>query len=172
MFGTVKPNSSRADQAKQDRPGAVVIGANYRALAVVRSLGRHGIPVWVLRQEDELLATTSRYALHTLAWPTGDESKGIDFLIELGATYGLKDWMLLPTGDESTALVARHHTVLGQQFQLTLLPWHVLRWVHDKRLLYRLAQRLAIDYPWTFYPHTCADLAELDCPFPIILKPA
>jgi predicted ATP-grasp superfamily ATP-dependent carboligase len=28
--------------------GAVIMDADYRALAVVRSLGRHGIPVWVL----------------------------------------------------------------------------------------------------------------------------
>jgi predicted ATP-grasp superfamily ATP-dependent carboligase len=150
----------------------VVIGANYRALGVVRSLGRHGIPVWVLRQEDELLATLSRYTLHHLAWPTGDESQGIDFLTELGAKYGLQGWVLLPTGDENTALVARHHEGLGKQFQLSTLPWNVLCWVHDKRLLYRLAQCLAIDCPWTFYPNTCADLAALDCPFPVILKPA
>jgi predicted ATP-grasp superfamily ATP-dependent carboligase len=92
--------------------------------------------------------------------------------MDLGAKYGLKGWMLFPTGDESTALVARHHTLLGKHFRLTTLPWDVLRWVHDKRLLYRLAQRLVIDCPWTFYPYTCADLATLDCPFPVILKPA
>jgi D-aspartate ligase len=172
MSSTVAPNPDRVYQARHNWPGAVVIGANYRALGVVRSLGRHGIPVWVLRQEDELLATLSRYTLHNLAWPAGDDSKGIDFLIELGAKYGLKGWLLFPTGDENTALVARHHEWLGEQFQLTTLPWNVLCWVHDKRLLYRLAQRLAIDYPWTFCPHTCADLTALDCPFPVILKPA
>src|ERR687886_653112 len=103
MSSTVAPQPHRAYRVRYDCPGAVVIGANYRALGVVRSLGRHGIPVWVLRQEDELL----------------------------------------PTGDENTALVARHHEGLGKQFQLSTLPWNVLCWVHDKRLLYRLAQCLA-----------------------------
>src|SRR5215831_11416549 len=119
MSGTIESLLSRAGQARQDGPGAVVIGANYRALGVVRSLGRHGIPVWVLSQKDELLATTSRYTLHHLAWPTGDDSKGADFLMELGAKYGLKGWMLFPTDDQSTALVARHHAWLGMQFRLT-----------------------------------------------------
>jgi len=81
---------------------------------LISVLGRHGIPVWVLKQEDELLAIMSRYTLHHLAWPTGDDSTGIDFLMDLGAKYGLKGWMLFPTGDESTALVARHHTLLVQ----------------------------------------------------------
>ncbi len=41
--------------------GALVIGGDYRGLGVVRSLGRHGIPVWVLKDEHGL-AASSRYA--------------------------------------------------------------------------------------------------------------
>src|SRR5947209_625203 len=35
-------------QRLAERAGAVVIGGDYRGLGIVRSLGRHGIPVWVL----------------------------------------------------------------------------------------------------------------------------
>ena len=31
--------------------GALILGSDYKALGIVRSLGRHGIPVWVLRDE-------------------------------------------------------------------------------------------------------------------------
>ena len=50
------------------QPGAVVLGSDYKALGVVRSLGRHGIPVWLVR-DDHALANASRYTRRSLAWP-------------------------------------------------------------------------------------------------------
>ena len=37
--------------------GALVLGADYRALGVVRSLGRRGVPVWVIRDGGDAVAT-------------------------------------------------------------------------------------------------------------------
>lgn len=55
------------------RPGgALVIGGDYRGLGVVRSLGRRGIPVWVLTDEHKI-AATSRYAQRSFAWPATDQ---------------------------------------------------------------------------------------------------
>src|SRR5439155_12687017 len=92
--------------------GAIVIGGDYRGLGVVRSLGRRGIPVWVLTDE-HLIAGTSRYARRRLAWPAGDESSQVDYLLDL-ADHGLDGWMLFPTGDTTAALIARHHATLAQ----------------------------------------------------------
>src|SRR5437773_7841458 len=36
--------------------GALIMGADYRGLGVVRSLGRRGIPVWVIKQGGHLVA--------------------------------------------------------------------------------------------------------------------
>ena len=32
----------------KDKPGAIVLGGNFVGLGIVRSLGAHGIPVWVI----------------------------------------------------------------------------------------------------------------------------
>src|SRR5438034_1378021 len=48
--------------------GAIVIGGDYGALGVVRSLGRRGIPVWVLTNEHRV-ATASRYVRFDADWP-------------------------------------------------------------------------------------------------------
>src|SRR5437667_10758489 len=93
--------------------GAVVMGADYRGLGVVRSLGRHGIPAWVLKQAGHLLATKSRYACRSISWPAGDDRRQVDFLLDLAVKYGLKGWLLFPTGEETAALVAGHHGCLG-----------------------------------------------------------
>jgi len=153
-------------------PGALVMGGDYRGLGIARSLGRRGIPVWVLYEDGQLLATFSRYARRSLPWQPGDEAARVAFLMNLASKYGLDRWVLFPTGDETAALVARHHTELMERFRVTIPPWDTLQWAYDKRLTYRLADELDVSYPWTFYPTSRNDLAEADCSFPVILKPA
>jgi len=152
--------------------GALVTGADYRGLGVVRSLGRHGIPVWVLKQPDHPLAAASRYSQCSLSWPAGDERSRVDFLVNLADKQGLRGWLLLPTDDEVVGLVARHHGLLAKHFLLTTPPWEELKWACDKRLLDKAAAALDIDRPWTFHPRNREDLAGLDCSFPVIIKPA
>src|SRR5881628_3104342 len=88
--------------------GAVVMGGDYRGLGIVRSLGRRGIPVWVLHEGGQRLATLSRYARRSLPWRPGDEAERVRFLLDLAAKHAPERWVLIPTGDESAALVARH----------------------------------------------------------------
>jgi len=146
--------------------------ADYRGLAIVRSLGRQGIPVWVLGHGDQLLATLSRYNNRTLSWPSEDQEEKLNFLIRLAERNGIRDWVLFPTGDEGAALVARHHQTLAQYFQLTTPPWDELRWLYDKRLAYRLADRVGVARPWTMYPANQDELAGSKLLYPVILKPA
>ncbi len=152
-----------------DRPGALVIGGNQMALGVVRSLGRSGIPVWVLA-DDHLVAATSRYTRRTLKWPARQEDQ-LQLLLDLPEDL-VHGWVLFPTGDEDVELVSRHHFLLSKRFRITTAPWETVRWAHDKRLTYHLAERLGIDHPWTRYPADREEVSTLDCTFPAILKPA
>jgi len=148
------------------------MGGDYRGLGVVRSLGRRGIPVWVLHEDGQLLATLSRYARRRLAWRPGDDAERVGFLLDAASKHNLKRWVLIPTGDENAALVARHHTELSERYQLTTPPWDILRWAYDKRLTYQLADELQVGHPWTLCPRSRSELAEANCSFPVILKPA
>ena len=165
--------ASRAlEEVPRQGLGAIVMGADYRGLGVVRSLGRRGVPVWVLTAGGQLLAATSRYARRRLRWPAGDDRKRIDFLLELAAKHNLKGWALFATDDYSVALLAHHHDLLAARFRLAVPPWNVLGWVCDKRLMHQLADRVAVDQPWTRCPRNREDMAQIACPFPVILKPA
>lgn len=148
------------------------MGADYRALGVVRSLGRRGIPVWVIKQGGHLVATTSRYVRRMVPWPEGNDREKVRFLKELCARHHLGGWMLFPTDDYTVGLVANNHKELGIGYRLTVPPWERLRWACDKRLLHQLAERLGIHQPWTACPSSPERLKEIDCPFPVILKPA
>ena len=153
-------------------PGAVLLGADYRALGAVRSLGRRGIDVVVLREPEEPLAALSRYASRGISWPAGDDATRIAFLLELADREGLAGWALIPSADTTAALVARHHDVLAEHFVLTSPAWPVLSWAYDKRLTYELAERLDIAAPRTARPRSAAEAAAVDVGFPAILKPA
>jgi predicted ATP-grasp superfamily ATP-dependent carboligase len=154
-----------------DAIGAIVIGGDYRGLGAVRSLGRHGVPVWVMRDE-HALAATSRYAVGSSSWPAAGDAEQVDSLLDLARRQGLDGWMLLPTGDETAALVARHQDALERRFRIPSSPWNVLQWAYDKRLTYRLAECLGLNVPWTHYPSSPDDVATLECHYPVILKPA
>ena len=157
---------------KTGEPGAVVIGSDYKCLGVVRSLGRQGIRVWVLR-DDHALATWSRYAERSLPWPASGEGEQVSYLLTLARRYALGGWALFPGDDETAALLARNSDRLGETYRVSVLtPWARLRSAYDKRLTYRLAAEVGVDHPRTRYPGGREDVLAYDGGFPAILKPA
>jgi D-aspartate ligase len=151
--------------------GALVLGADYRALGVVRSLGRRGVPVWVIRDGDDVLAARSRYAQRCLDRPPGDPGDRLAHLLG-PATAGAEGFALIPSSDEAAAFAARHHDALSERFAVTVPPWATMRFAYDKRLTYPLAASLGLATPWTAYPRDRADLAAREIRYPVVLKPA
>jgi D-aspartate ligase len=152
--------------------GAIVIGADYRGLAVVRSLGRRGIPVWVLRDGDDTLARASRYTTRHLDLPAGDDATQAAFLVGLADQHGLAGWTLFPTSNRTTRMVATNRDRLAEHYTLTTPAWSVVAVAYDKRDTIRLAATLGIDQPRTWYATTGAQAAALDVRYPVCVKPA
>src|SRR5262249_8196788 len=96
----------------------------------------------------------------------------LDFLLALATREGINGWALFPTSDEAVTLISRHHQLLRHYYRLTTPPWDRLQWGCDKRLLSKLARTVGVDQPWTFCPQNHEELAAVECPFPVILKPA
>jgi D-aspartate ligase len=152
------------------KPGALVLGGAHGSLAVARSLGRQGIPVWFVTS-DTLIPQFSRYVARTLSWPGAEDAGAFDALVELGRHHQLNGWVLFPGGDQEARLVSRHHAELSSFYRVVTPPWDVMRWAADKRLTNERAQSLGIDFPWSHYPNGRADVEHLQCSFPLILKP-
>lgn len=153
-------------------PGAVVLGSDFKALGVARSLGRRGVPIIVVDNTPRS-AWYSRYVMRRLPWSGAMEGEGFrDFLLEAAREYALDGWILFPMQDEAVEFVARHHDALAATYQLATQGWDVLRWACDKRLTHRLAAEAGVPYPRTWYPAAAADLERLDIAYPVIVKPA
>jgi D-aspartate ligase len=152
-------------------PGAIVAGASYRALAVVRSLGRHDVPVWVLQTDEHSLAARSRFALGVSRWPRGGDAERRDELLQIVARHKLSGWALIATDDEDAATIARLHLVLGEHLLVTVPPWNVFEAAYDKRAMHRLAGALNLAQPVTLFVQSADDLTHVDR-FPVVIKPA
>lgn len=153
-------------------PGALVIGGDYKSLGIVRSLGRHGIPVWVLTDE-HVLAGWSRYCQRAIPWPAGSEAEQVARLLAIARDGAIDGWTLFPGGEEAAALIARNRDTLAEHYRLSILvDWTTLQKAYDKRLTHRLADDVGVDHALTRYPQGRDDVAAYDGPFPAILKPA
>jgi predicted ATP-grasp superfamily ATP-dependent carboligase len=152
--------------------GGVVIGGDYQGLGIARSLGRHGIPVCVVDDETSI-ARVSRFVrdvvrVHDLR----SEASLLDALEVARRKLGLAGWVLYPTREENVAAVAANRDALLRDFRVPTPGLGAIRHVWDKRETYRLAERLSIPIPRTWFPQTERDLTVIDADGPFAVKPA
>lgn len=150
----------------------MVLGSDFKALGVVRSLGRRGIPSVVIDHVPRS-AWYSRYVTRHLKWPGPMEGEAfLGFLLQIAKDYHLEHWVLFALQDEVVELVARNHATLSQVYQLVPPPWEVVQWANDKRFTYQMADEQGVPYPKTWYPASAAELERLPITYPVIIKPA
>jgi predicted ATP-grasp superfamily ATP-dependent carboligase len=112
------------------RKGALILGGAHGSLEIARSLGRRGIPVWLIT-DDNPLATLSRYVERSVSWQGPRSSDAAAYLVDLAARHDLGGWVLFAGGDAEVRFVAENHAALGAVFTLTTPIWDVVRWAYD-----------------------------------------
>jgi D-aspartate ligase len=168
------PSPSESLDKGNDKPnvGAVVIGGDYQGLGIVRSLGRHNVPVCVIDDEHSI-SRFSKYATHAVKVPNlRDEQRTIDTLLEIGGRLNLEGWVLFPTRDETVAALSRQKTKLSQFFRVPTPAWQTIRWTWDKLNTRLLAKDLDIPTPRTWQSGDVEGFRKLDIEFPVAIKPA
>jgi D-aspartate ligase len=161
-----------AESLNGSTPGAIVIGGDYQGLGIVRSLGRHGVPICVIDDEHSI-SRYSRYVKHSAHVPdlrNGDAI--IQELLAIGARLNLKGWVLFPTRDEVVAAISRNRARLTSWFRVPTPCWETIHWVWDKRNTCEIARKLQIPIPETWTPLTVEQLGQITTPFPLAVKPA
>jgi D-aspartate ligase len=152
--------------------GAVVIGGDHPGLGIARSLGRRGVPVYVL-EDQHSISSFSKYAKRVIrVKDLRDEQKTVDTVLEVGQRFGLKDWVLFPTRDETVAAFSRHRARLAEFFRVTTPDWDTVQWAWDKNSTHILAKRLGIPAPETWNPRSLEELSTLYPRLPLAIKPA
>jgi len=168
---------SMQGHAPQERPafsgrpgGVVILGGAHGTLALARSLGRRGIPVWLITN-DNPLPGWSRHVHRTLSWRGPMDASALPFLLKAAEEHGLKGHLLIPAADAEVRLVSQSIEVLSSTYKIMLPEWERLKWVCEKPLLYRRAAELGVDIPPTYEFLSLEQAASADMRFPVILKP-
>jgi len=152
--------------------GAVVVGGDHPGLAVVRSLGRRGIPVYVL-EDQRCISSWSRFATRVVRTADIlDERSTVSAVLEMGRKYDLNGWVLIPTRDETVAAFSRYRSELSDFFRVSTGEWESVQWAWDKNKTYELANALEIPCPRTFNPTTIHEIELLSANLPLAVKPA
>ena len=152
--------------------GALVIGGDHPGLAIARSLGKRGIPVYIL-DDQHCISVYSKYATRVVRTEDlRDPEKTVDAVLEVGERYGLRDWVLFPTRDETVMAFSKHLDRLSEFFRVTTPKWETTRWAWDKNNTYKLAEELSIPAPRTWNVASAEELPELYPKLPLAIKPA
>ena len=157
------------------RPVLVLDADQVSALAVVRSLGRAGIPVRVASAGPLPLAAASRHALQCLHYPDPltDEAGFVAWLRQRQLAQPLE--LTFPITERTVVPLMRQRATLDD-LRLAIAPTDALEQVLDKSRTLALAQRLGIAIPHSLHISTAADLAALDAAgrawhYPVVVKP-
>lgn len=143
------------------------------ALAIARSAGRLGIPVFSVRHNRREPATSSRYLRDGLALsPELPDLEWVQALLELRSELGRA--MLLPIDDLAAVLVGDHQEALADSFLLPAAPAGVQRRLASKRELLRLCEELGLPAPDSSFPVNETELVEQAEArgYPVVLKRA
>lgn len=152
--------------------GAVVIGGDHPGLGIARSLGRRGIPVYVI-DDQCCVSQFSRYVNRVVrVEDLRDEDRTVESVLDVGKRYGLDGWVLFPTRDETVAAFSHHRKRLAEIFRVSTPEWEITRWAWDKVNSYKCAEHLGIPVPRTYNPQTEDELEALYGRLPLAVKPA
>lgn len=143
-------------------------------LAVVRSLGRRGIPIGVCGIDGEFnLSFHSRYASEcfTVPSPNMDPSgylSAVTAILRAGR-YSV----LFPTTERTIKLISAQRDVIPEQVRLPIPDREALDVALDKEQTVALAKELGVPLPATWCPAGPEELATLarELPYPVIVKP-
>ena len=161
-----------AEEARRLGVGALVIGGDHPSLAIARSLGPLGIPVYMLEDQPSI-AQYSRYAKRVIrVKDVRDQERTVETVLEVGHRLGLQGWVLFPTRDENVAAFSQHRDRLAEIYRVTTPEWSTVRWAWDKNNSYALAEELGIPCPRTWTVTSLNELPLFESRLPLAIKPA
>jgi predicted ATP-grasp superfamily ATP-dependent carboligase len=148
-------------------------GMNHIALALVRSLGRRGVPVFRFHPDAMLHDLDSRYCKH-VPCPNlyDDEAALVDALRQFARTVGRAP-VLFAASDAAASFLARHEEALAGRYRVSTAPAACIAEIQDKGRLYQRAIQLGLAVPRTFTPADESEVAAAAgaVTYPAVIKP-
>ncbi len=151
----------------------VAIFAGLGTLAIMRTLGKLGVDVYVVANNPESPVLRSRYCKAHFDHSLADDEQ--DSLIELLQSISKKiaqKPILIATSDELAIMVAEHHERLSDYYLIAQNTGGLTRNLADKMQMFRLAEAHNLPSPKTLLPTSYDEAREMaaELQFPVMLK--
>ena len=155
-------------------PAVVLVCYKHGGLAIVRTLGRLGVPVYVVHDKWVTAGSFSRYCRGRFLWEL-DSAKpeaSLQFLKQVHERIGRRA-LLIPTSDIAAMFVADHAVQLGAWFAFPEQDSKLIRSLCSKKEMYYLARQWNVPTPETAFPQSYDDVVVYakTARFPVLLKP-
>ncbi len=151
---------------------AIVIPCLIPGLAVIRSLGKKGVPIIALYYQKSEMGQVSKYIRQKVWVPNvlTSEDEFISFLLDKG-----KDWkgsLLLPCDEFEIVAISKHKHELQSAYVVAAPDWELLEKIVVKKHTYRLAEKLGIPSPKTVVPNSVEDIERFknDIDYPCLVN--
>ncbi len=152
----------------------VLDGSQKSALAVVRSLGRHGISVSVGAERSSGMALHSRYATQRFEYPSPytDENGFIAEVKKIAIECGNRP-VIFAMSDATVTVLFRHQEELREYATLVFPSEEAFEMAFDKAATYSLARVSNVPTITTFSPEFSEEVVYLGdtLEYPVVLKP-
>jgi len=152
---------------------ALVLSTGTPGLAVIRSLGRRGVPVIALYQDRGEAGWVSRYVREAIRVPHPErkEKALVEFLLREAPRLG--GGVLMPCADGALAAISRNKQELSQHYRVACPDALVAASVLEKCHTYEAARLAGVAAPHT---SVLRSLEQAECeagsvPYPCLVKP-
>src|SRR5579863_9839628 len=150
-----------------------VESASHGALGILRSLGRLGVPVYLVACDAQTPGFYSRYCKGSLVCnvENGNANASVKILQDLGKKIGRRS-ILIPTDDNAVLFVADHAEALREQFLFPPMCPRLIREVSSKKGMYYLAKQHGVPTPEAAFPKSRQDVLDFlsRAKLPVMLK--
>lgn len=154
-------------------PVVILAGSPRGNLGIVRTLGRLGVPMYVIDSKPGSPASQSRYCKEVFHWDfaaaTADET--VSFLTSIGEMIGRRSF-LFPTCDENAILAAKHFETLKKWFVYPEQSSALASSLVSKKEMYFLAKEHGVPTPEATFPQSIDDVLSFceTAKFPLMAK--
>lgn len=148
---------------------------HHGALAVARTLGRLGVPVYAIVEDGYSPLAMSRYLRRAFVWESwpGDPASFLKEMATIAELIG-RPAIIIPMDDLSAVCVAENAAGLARRFFLPRVPPWLPRQLANKASLHALCAKIGIPSARSVVPQSIDDVREFaqGTAFPVVVKAA
>jgi D-aspartate ligase len=155
-----------------DRSAPVVL--LWPSLAVMRSLGRLGVPVFCLDPDGNAPGTASRYCREAFPWDlrAAEPERSIEFLAAIAQRVGGRPILIAVNDDPGAIFLAEHASTLARWYRVQHPSAALATALSNKESMFHLCRRHGVPTPGAVFPKSRSEVEDAigQIEFPVVLK--